>query len=304
MIMLNQSTQGFHPYTWAQAAQQLDANNIDYVIVTVIKTLGSVPRASGSKMLISATEIYDTIGGGHLEFKAIQKARELLTAPTNEPVIQQFKLGANLGQCCGGEATVLFEVIQSQGLQLDIYGAGHVAQALMPIIQHLPISIRWIDSREDVFPITIPANIKVIVDESPTEQAKLAAKNTASLILTHNHQLDFDLVQSILKRGDSLWLGVIGSKTKAKRFAYKLSHREFSSEQIAHMTCPVGLSNVQGKLPMEVAVSIAGQLINLYQNLDKELKQSNQSQAQNLLIYSASDINTFQQKTSKMETSE
>ncbi|MDU0355051.1 xanthine dehydrogenase accessory protein XdhC [Paraglaciecola aquimarina] len=270
--MLNQSTTGFHQLSWAQAAAHLDSQQIDYVIVTVIKTLGSVPRASGTKMLVSLTDIYDTIGGGHLEYKAIKKARELLGQTNSEPFIEQFKLGANLGQCCGGQATVLFEVMHSHSLKLDVYGAGHVAQALMPIIQHLPVQIRWIDSRKEVFPAKVDPRITVVVDEDPTEQAKLADANTASLILTHNHQLDFALVQTILTRNDALWLGVIGSETKAKRFAYKLSHRDFSPEQIKQMICPVGLPQIQGKLPMEVAVSIAGQLISLYQSWSKQQK--------------------------------
>lgn len=266
MFDLNKSFAGFHTQTWSQAIAEHEKSGTSYVIATVLGTRGSTPRASGSKMVISGEHIYDTLGGGHLEFKVIEKARELLAEGKSTQAIEHFELAANLGQCCGGSAVVMLEVMVSQHMHLDIYGAGHVAHALISVLAQLPIRIRWIDSRAEVFPSTLPNNVEKVVDEEPTHQAKLAPTNTASLILTHNHQLDFDLTETILKRDDALWLGVIGSDTKAKRFKHRLQHRDFNQQQIKQMVCPVGLENVGGKLPMEVAVSIAGQLINLYQS--------------------------------------
>lgn len=264
---LNDSFQGFHTQNWSQAIAQLEQAGTDYVIATVLGTSGSTPRASGTKMVICGDHIFDTLGGGHLEFAVIKKARELIVSGQSTQHIEQFHLAANLGQCCGGGAVILFEVMTCQHLKLDVYGAGHVAQALMVILEKLPIKIRWIDNREDVFPQYIPKNVTKIIDESPVEQSKLADKNSAFLILTHNHQLDFELTENILKRQDSLWLGVIGSETKAKRFKHRLAHREFINTDIQKMVCPVGLSNIAGKLPMEVAVSIAGQIMEIYQSM-------------------------------------
>lgn len=290
---LNDSFQGFHTQSWSQAIAQLEQAGIDYVIATVLGTSGSTPRASGTKMVICGDQIYDTLGGGNLEFNTIKKARELLATGQSLQVIEQFHLAASLGQCCGGGAVILFEVMACQHLKLDVYGAGHVAQALMLILEKLPIRVRWIDNREEVFPAYIPNNVSKIVDESPVEQVKLADKNSAFLILTHNHQLDFALTESILKRNDSRWLGVIGSETKAKRFKHRLMHREFIEEDINKMICPVGLANVTGKLPMEVAVSIAGQIMKVYQS--HTLKMNNAGNAQD----TASHRDGLQWKTLK-----
>ncbi|WP_166113629.1 xanthine dehydrogenase accessory protein XdhC [Pseudoalteromonas sp. Z9A5] len=265
MTNLNQSFQGFHTQNWAQAIAQHEQSGTNYVIATVLGTNGSTPRGTGSKMVISGEHIYDTLGGGHLEFVVIKKARELLVQDEATQVIEQFNLAANLGQCCGGVATVMLECMQCERFTLDIYGAGHVAQALIGILAQLPIRIRWIDNRADVFPEQIPANVVKIIDEEPTQQIKHAPNNNNYLILTHNHQLDFELTQAIIKRGDANWLGVIGSDTKAKRFKQRLTHRNFTAEQVKQMICPVGLKNVTGKLPMEVAISISAQLISLYQ---------------------------------------
>ena len=265
--MLNISMQGLHKHSWLQAATELEQGSETYVIITLLGAVGSTPRASGTKMVVSEHNIYATIGGGHLEFKAIKHARQLITQGETCQQVENFQLGASLGQCCGGQVLVLFEVFASDNMHLDIYGAGHVAQALIPMLGQLPIRVRWIDSRADLFPEHIPSNVKKVVDEAPVDQVNNAVKNTASLILTHNHQLDFSLTQAIIKRADSLWLGVIGSETKAKKFQYRLSQRGFTDAQVQTMVCPVGLKEVSGKLPMEVAISIAGQLVELYQSV-------------------------------------
>jgi len=261
-----------------QAASELDAKAESYVMVTILGTSGSTPRASGTKMVVSKDNIYATVGGGHLEFKVIEHARALIAQGHTCQAMENFQLGANLGQCCGGMVVVLFETFIHDAMHLDVYGAGHVAQALIPILAQLPLRIRWIDSRAELFPAQIPANVEKIVDEQPVDQVASAKENNAFVILTHNHQLDFQLCQSILKRGDALWLGVIGSDTKAKRFQYRLSQRGFSAQQIEQMICPVGLKEVTGKLPMEVAIAIAGQLIALYQQ--QQPTQSTQQKAQ------------------------
>ena len=303
MTDLNRSFQGFHHLTWSQAIAQLENEGTDYVIATVLTTSGSTPRVSGTKMVITGENIYATLGGGHLEFKVIEKARELLSTGQTNQTFEQFQLAANLGQCCGGAVVILFETMISQSMLLDVYGAGHVAQALIPILAQLPIKIRWIDSRSDVFPQQIPDNVQKIVDEEPAQQALLAKANSVFLILTHNHQLDFDLTETIIKRGDALWLGVIGSETKAKRFRHRLKHKEFNQLQIDTMICPVGLEQVSGKLPMEVAVAISGQLIALYQS-----NKAHQQPTENIQWRTLKDVltNTNQQpeQTSDLEQGE
>ena len=265
--MLNDSFQGLHKHSWLEAATELEARGETYALVTVLSTRGSTPRASGTKMVISQSDFYATIGGGHLEFKVIEQARALILQGNSCQTIENFQLDASLGQCCGGSTAVMFEVFSCDNLQLDIYGAGHISHALIQILAQLPMRIRLIDSRADIFPAQLPANVSKVVDEEPVQQVKNASANSAFLILTHSHQLDFELCQAIIKRADARWLGVIGSSTKSKKFQHRLAHRGFSTEQIQQMTCPIGLPQVQGKLPMEVAVSVAGELIGLYQSM-------------------------------------
>lgn len=95
---------------WIGTLATLAAARKPAVLVTVVAAKGSVPRLPGTRMLVSAEEIHGTIGGGHLEFKAIDIARDLLI--TRGPVaLHRFPLGATLGQCCGGLAQLLFEPV-------------------------------------------------------------------------------------------------------------------------------------------------------------------------------------------------
>jgi xanthine dehydrogenase accessory factor len=250
---------------WGDALATLQQRGDAYVIVTVIGTRGSTPRETGSKMIVTAEHSYDTIGGGHLEFVAIAHARELLGEDRDSQSLEQYPLGASLGQCCGGQVALLYEYFAPRGKPLLVFGAGHVAQALIPVLAELPLRVRWVDSRPGQFPAVVPAGVETVLSDDPVELVEQAADDSYMLVLTHNHQLDYELTEAALRRNGLGFLGVIGSPTKARRFRQRLAHRGFSAEQIESFICPVGLTDVGGKRPMEVAVSIAAQLIARYQ---------------------------------------
>jgi xanthine dehydrogenase accessory factor len=85
-------------------------------LVTVIATEGSTPRECGSKMLVHDAGIEDSIGGGNLEFKAIERARSLLASPSSRIELSQFALGPSLGQCCGGHVRLMIERLDESSL--------------------------------------------------------------------------------------------------------------------------------------------------------------------------------------------
>ncbi|XPF94751.1 xanthine dehydrogenase accessory protein XdhC [Colwellia sp. RE-S-Sl-9] len=252
---------------WSSATYQLNQQGKAYVMVTLIGITGSTPRDSGTKMVITHDEFFDTIGGGHLEFKATKFAHKLLKKGVNAQHIEHFQLGSQLGQCCGGTATVLFECFAATGINIMLFGAGHVGQALMPILSALPCQITWVDSRAEQFPANAETlnNTCVIVSETPEDEVANMPANSYFIVMTHNHQMDFDISQAILKRGDFAYLGLIASDTKWRRFKQRYKHRDIDEALVERMHCPIGLPDVTGKLPMEVAVSVAGQIISCYQ---------------------------------------
>ncbi len=258
---------------WSDAIQQCRQSGDAYVIATVLGCKGSTPRDPGSKMVVTSEQTYDTIGGGQLEFVVTQKARELLVQGEAVQQIHHFPLAASVAQCCGGSTTVLLEVMAACPFRVTVFGAGHVAKALMPILGGLSCRVLWVDSRADQFPAECPANVTTLVAEQPQKVVPDLPDGSDMLILTHNHQLDFELCQVALRHGGLRYIGMIGSATKAERFRKRLLQRKFTPEQICRITSPVGLTEVPGKLPMEVAVSIAGQLITIeHQNREQPLR--------------------------------
>ncbi|WP_221796704.1 xanthine dehydrogenase accessory protein XdhC [Oceanobacter mangrovi] len=253
---------------WSDSLADCQRSGQPHVLVTVISTGGSTPRAAGSKMLVLDENTIDTIGGGQLEYQATHIARELLLAHEPQQLIKQVLLGADAGQCCGGYATLLFESYPAREAQLLMFGAGHVAKALVQILGQLPVATRWIDNRPELFPASgsLPSHIECVYAETPEDLLQNAAPGSRVLILTHDHALDYRLAETALKLDRFASVGVIGSANKSARFRHRLVSSGVSEAQMATLICPIGLTEVGGKLPMEVAVSVAGQLIQQYQS--------------------------------------
>lgn len=254
-----------HTHThWTEACAMLREAGTPHVLVTLIDTRGSTPRAAGTKMVVAEHGNWGSIGGGNLEFRAMAIAGEMLAGGQDQQRIEDFPLGAKLGQCCGGHTQVLFECFAGAPLQVALFGAGHVGRALAAILGGLPCRVRWVDSRAAEFPDSVAPNISVCVSDAPVDEIPDLPAGTFYLFMTHEHPLDYALAEKALARGDAGYIGLIGSQTKWRRFRLRLQHRGYSETDITRIHCPIGLRDVPGKHPMEVAVSIAAQLISEY----------------------------------------
>ncbi|MGE8361610.1 xanthine dehydrogenase accessory protein XdhC [Pseudomonas sp.] len=250
--------------SWISALADLQQQGEPCVLVTIIEERGSTPRNAGSKMVVTAERIFETIGGGHLEYKAMELAREMLATRSQDTRLERFSLGASLGQCCGGATVLLFEPMGQPQAQIAVFGAGHVGRALVPLLASLPCKVRWIDSREQEFPTQIPAGVEQIISDEVVDEIDNMPAGSYFIVMTHNHQLDLELTAAILKRNDFAYYGLIGSKTKRVKFEHRLRDRGFTTDVMQRMRCPMGLADVKGKLPMEIAISIAGEVVALY----------------------------------------
>ncbi|MFT7685671.1 MAG: xanthine dehydrogenase accessory factor [Candidatus Azotimanducaceae bacterium] len=258
---------------WTDVIQALDGLGETYVLVTLLGVQGSAPRNSGTKMVVTENAFFASIGGGHLEHKGIAIARDLISSVNQDQHIEHFPLAASLGQCCGGSVSLLFEKFAAKQVNIQLFGAGHVGQALTSILAGLPCRVHWVDSRTDIFPQVICENTRTFLSEYPEEEVEEMPASSYYIVMTHNHQVDLDICTKILERGDFAFLGLIGSQAKWSRFQRKLKHNLMRLGKnevdvdglIQSIVCPIGLADVPGKLPMEVAVSIAGQLIEHYQ---------------------------------------
>lgn len=256
-------------HDWIRVLATLHQQRQPCVLVTVLDDKGSVPRDSGSKMVVTGQQTFLTIGGGHLEFACIAQAREMLTANRQAPHTERFSLGARLGQCCGGVTTILFEPLMQPQPQIAVFGAGHVGQALVTLLATLPCHVNWIDERPGMFDAA-PPGVSCCQTEDPLEQVSAMPPDSYFIVMTHHHPRDLELCEAILRRGDYRYFGVIGSATKRQRFDYRLQGKGFSRDRLATMRCPIGLPDVKGKLPAEIAVAIAAEIITVYQQLSEK----------------------------------
>lgn len=74
----------------------------------IIEKNGSSPRGEGSMMFVTDTETIDTIGGGAVEYAAIEDARANKEGVFIKEYCLSNRTAENLGMICGGENKVLF----------------------------------------------------------------------------------------------------------------------------------------------------------------------------------------------------
>lgn len=247
------------------------------VLVTVARTEGSTPREAGAWMAVWPDAVLGTVGGGHLEWQALAHARQHGSALAAAPQTLRYPLGPRLGQCCGGvvwlryesvsaaDASALRQRLTTGHAPVTVFGAGHVGQALVRLLAELPFELSWVDSRDDVFPPGVPAHVACV--HSDPVQAAVADMPAGSrvLIMSFSHAEDLDIVAACLRRhrerGDVPYIGLIGSRSKWATFSRRLRARGFGPQELARVTCPIGLPGISGKQPAVVAVAVAAQLL-------------------------------------------
>ncbi len=162
-----------------------------------------------------------------------------------------------------GDGWRVTEVVRRAARPLWVYGAGHVGRALATVLAELEFDLTWLDSRRGQFPEVLPAGVSTIVEPQLAATVDSAPAASLFLVLTHSHQLDLEICDRILKRGDAAFVGLIGSATKKARFLSGLKARGHGPEALGRLVCPIGLAQIPGKQPMSIAVSVAAQLLTL-----------------------------------------
>ena len=238
------------------------------VLVTQLGQRGSSPRASGAKMLVTPSNTIDSLGGGHLEHQAIEHARQLLKDQKDGLFELEYTLAGQLGQCCGGEVRVLFEVFNASLKPLYLFGAGHIAQSLVPLLAQMRFSVKWIDDRDELFTQPIPDSVQRI-ERDPLDVARDLPEDAWMLVMTHDHSLDLDLLLAAIQGGLPAYVGMIGSQTKARKFRQRLAQRDIDQQTIEAIHSPIGLPELQTKLPVEIAISVAADMMSRLQKVER-----------------------------------
>ena len=246
------------------------------VLVTVDAAEGSAPREHGAWMAVFANDVIGTVGGGQLEFQAIAEARRRLQSPQGTDVLR-YPLGPSLGQCCGGVMHLRFENVSaadvpvlttrlaSGAMPVALFGGGHVGRALARVLADLPVALAWIDSRDEIFPAGTPPHVQCEHSDPVQGAVPQLAPQSRVVIMSFSHAEDLDIVAACLRRirerDDLPYVGLIGSKTKWATFRHRLEERGFTADELARITCPIGVPGIDGKEPEVIAVAVAAQLL-------------------------------------------
>jgi len=248
-------------WDWVGQIEKLKNQCTPVCMVTVAGVEGSAPREVGTKMLVLKNgTFYGTIGGGNLEFLAIEEAKRQLSQGSSEKI--RFPLGAKTGQCCGGIVELLFESMNT-GPQLYLFGAGHVSQAIARSLNESIFTVHVIDEREEWISQLPPGIVKHSIDpETFISEANFEATKTYCIVLTHRHDLDESLIK-LLSEKEVRYLGLIGSESKWQRFRQRLTARGVAEINLNRVRCPIGIG-IFGKIPSEIAISVGAELLKLH----------------------------------------
>lgn len=242
----------------------LEREGTALVLVTLVEALGSVPQDTGAKMLVTATGRYaGTVGGGRVEAQALAVAQEMLTKNEAAPRFVSWTLKGDVGMTCGGAVKLYFEPHPAGGAAwtIAIFGAGHVAQALVPVLAPLPCKLVLFDTRADWLarlPRARNLTITQLDELAPAVDALPA--DAFVLCMTQGHKTDRPILHRSLASRDFPFIGVIGSEAKAAVLRRELIADGLAAALAEKFHCPVGL-DFGTNHPHEIALSIAAQLL-------------------------------------------
>lgn len=244
------------------------------VLVEVREAKGSTPRERGAFMLVTRRAIFGTIGGGQLEFQAIDTARSLLDGGLTRDE-RSVALGPEIGQCCGGHVTLDFSILDTERRAeierraavaaeahpaVYVFGAGHVGRALANALAPLPLNVTVVETRKDMLDMVENDAVTTRLVAMPESVVAEAPPGAAFIVLTHDHALDFLICEAALGRADARYVGMIGSRTK--RVTYERHHlaQGGTRDQLGRLVSPIG-AGLDDKRPEVIAALVAAEVL-------------------------------------------
>jgi len=243
----------------------LEREAVPFVLVTLVESLGSVPQDTGAKMLVTEQGLHvGTVGGGRVEARAMAFAQEILAMSDlaqQPPRFVNWSLKGDVGMTCGGSVKFYFEPHPRNAWPIAIFGAGHIAQALVPVLLPLRCSLTCFDSRAEwLARLTPHRQLKLVHQANLGDAVETLRPATFILCMTQGHQTDRPILERALGPKRFRFIGAIGSGAKATILRRELIAAGISAERAAELHCPLGLP-FGSNHPHEIALSIAAQLL-------------------------------------------
>lgn len=242
--------------------QKLLDRSESFVTVTLVAIRGSAPQIVGAKGIVTSSGIEGgTVGGGKIEAAAVKYAMHLLSEGRQHAELVTWNLQTDIGMTCGGEVKLFFDVYATAAWPIVVFGAGHIAQALVRLLLNLDCHVTCIDTRPEWL-AKFPEDNKLTKHcvETPRELVAAQPANAYFVLMSKGHATDLPVLAEILSTRNAPYVGVIGSQQKASVLRRDLKTQGLPQEKIDSFHCPMGLP-IGNNTPAEIAISIAAQLL-------------------------------------------
>ncbi len=252
-----------------QALAKLEKENGAGALCTIIRSNGSVPRHTGSKMLVLTDgSITGTVGGGELENRVRVEALQAIV--DGRPRLLEYNMSdparGDPG-VCGGQVEIFVEPMLPKPT-LVIIGAGHVGKAVAHLAHWLGFRVVVTDDRPDFCTeqVVPEADIYLPLEMAELPQALEITPWTYLVLTTRGSNVDVEGLPALLET-PAAYIGVIGSQRRWATARKEISAKGVSSEKLDRVHSPIGLE-LNAETPEEIAVSIMAEIIMLRQGAD------------------------------------
>ncbi|MEO5970418.1 MAG: XdhC family protein [Bdellovibrionia bacterium] len=252
------------------AVQVFKAKNKDFVLATLVHSVGSTPQDPGARALISQVGLeFGTVGGGKIEARVIATALELLKNPVQKCAFFQWNLQKDIGMTCGGVVSFFFEICRAERpWKIAVFGAGHVAQELVRLLILLDCEVLCVDSRADwINKLPQSPKLRTLCTSDLAEVVAQLHPNTFVATMTMGHCSDLPILVEAMMKHSFPYLGTIGSDIKAGILKKELRNAGVPESVLSNFRCPIG-EEFGTNAPIEIAFSIVSQLIRERERLE------------------------------------
>lgn len=155
----------------------------------------------------------------------------------------------------------LHECIEPAPLHVTVFGAGHVGRALADVLKPMDAQCVVVDNRQAQLDYAWPDNCAPLYVGDPVSFVAHGRPGQHYLVMTHDHDIDYRLCCALMARDDAAFIGLIGSKTKHRRFLKRWHADGYTADQVSRITCPIGMSPIHGKHPGEIAIATVADIL-------------------------------------------
>ncbi len=230
-------------------------------LATVAATTGSVPRQTGSKMLVyNDGKISGTIGGGKFEALVVEDC--LKSIATKKTVLKTYPLREDrpdsFGAICGGEVTIMIEP-QNLNAAIFLIGAGHCSLAIARLATDCGMYVTVVEDRAELIENFPATSNRLVADATEFISQRDWHDDEALVLVSRNYELDRQALAAALKKGGAGYVGMIGSRRKVHR-VFDALKQAAPVEKLKDVYAPIGL-DIGADSPAEIAISVIGEIL-------------------------------------------